>query len=62
MSEVNKTEYQALGMMFILLGFSLTMSLGVILDPAFFGVGLPFAFVGGYLLYTAQKCDEDGGE
>ncbi|KPM25344.1 hypothetical protein AAG593_06865 [Citromicrobium bathyomarinum] len=41
-----QTNNQALGIAFLMMGVGLSISLGLTLDPAFLGAGLPFVVVG----------------
>ena len=48
------TDYRALGFAFLTMGVGITVSLGLTLGPAFFGIGLPFAAMGIVFLARAK--------
>tara|TARA_B100000678_G_scaffold194836_1_gene163251 strand:- start:418 stop:606 length:189 start_codon:yes stop_codon:yes gene_type:complete len=51
------TDYRALGIAFMTIGVGLTISLGLTLGPAFFGIGLPFLVLG-FVFVGRKQADE----
>ncbi|MEM7688238.1 MAG: hypothetical protein AAF291_04385 [Pseudomonadota bacterium] len=54
MSDEATDNNKALGLIFIMLGISMTASLGIALNPAFVAVGLPFIMAGVYFLFRKE--------
>ncbi|MEL7728315.1 hypothetical protein AAG612_02130 [Citromicrobium bathyomarinum] len=51
-----QTDNQALGIAYLMMGVGLTISLGLTLDPAFLGTGLPFIVLG-IVFLSKSKAD-----
>ncbi|MBD58768.1 MAG: hypothetical protein CL808_01415 [Citromicrobium sp.] len=59
-ADAQPTDYQALGMAFLTMGIGLTISLGIVLSPAFLGTGVPFIVLG--LIFMTRKPSDEAAE